>query len=165
MKKDIATLYHYAKKLCIIWQYIHSKTAANHHDYHNYSLNITWSFLTLFPPCDPFKIAALNGHDLLVKVLVERGADPNMKTEFGTSAKEMAVSFDRRVRQNVLLHLIHIHKLMVPFDWSICHFLVTIDWSTTSSSKNVLLPMWYFLLFPYIIILRSKFIPLHALFP
>ncbi|XP_072025834.1 fibronectin type 3 and ankyrin repeat domains 1 protein-like [Amphiura filiformis] len=44
----------------------------------------------------PLMVASLNGHHHLVRVLVERGADPNVKNEFGMSAKEMAVSFDRR---------------------------------------------------------------------
>ncbi|PIK54974.1 putative fibronectin type 3 and ankyrin repeat domains 1 protein [Apostichopus japonicus] len=41
-------------------------------------------------------IAALNGHRDLVQLLVERGADPFMSTEFGMSALDMARSFDKK---------------------------------------------------------------------
>ncbi|XP_041477004.1 fibronectin type 3 and ankyrin repeat domains protein 1-like [Lytechinus variegatus] len=44
----------------------------------------------------PLMIAALNGHQKLVKVMVEQGADPLVKTEHGMSAYEMAKSFDRK---------------------------------------------------------------------
>ncbi|XP_071793630.1 fibronectin type 3 and ankyrin repeat domains 1 protein-like [Asterias amurensis] len=44
----------------------------------------------------PLMIACLNGHVTLVQALVERGADPTVRTEFGMSAVEMANSFDRK---------------------------------------------------------------------
>ncbi|XP_038070828.1 fibronectin type 3 and ankyrin repeat domains 1 protein-like [Patiria miniata] len=44
----------------------------------------------------PLMIASLNGHVTLVQLLVEKGADPTVRTEFGMSAVEMAHSFDRK---------------------------------------------------------------------
>ncbi|XP_071494843.1 fibronectin type 3 and ankyrin repeat domains 1 protein-like [Diadema setosum] len=44
----------------------------------------------------PLMIAALNGHQKLVQVMVEKGADPMVRTEHGMSAYEMAKSFDRK---------------------------------------------------------------------
>ena len=50
----------------------------------------------------------------MVQALVERGADPTVRTEFGMSAVEMANSFDRKVTTGVLFH----HKCDSFFDWS-----------------------------------------------
>ncbi|KAM8924615.1 fibronectin type 3 and ankyrin repeat domains protein 1 [Pelodytes ibericus] len=50
----------------------------------------------------PLMIATLNGHEHLVRLLTEKGADSNVKNEYGISIMDMAKAFNR---QNVLVIL------------------------------------------------------------